>query len=255
MPINLPVNLETIKPETMIPVPDKSTSPLGLRLAQTYLTIALPFLLALISIRLIMTPLFLQIEYTRPGFPEDYYGFTTQERLVYAPYAIQYLLNAEDISFLGDLKSSDGKPIYNVRELQHMRDVKIVTQYAYLIAIFIGILALILAIPLYRTNFLALCIALSNGSILTLAIIASIVILAVLNWDYFFTSFHSLFFSTGTWRFEYSDTLIRLFPEQFWFDASLTIGGLTTLSSIMILAAANLCRRGVVVHHYAKNPR
>jgi hypothetical protein len=29
--------------------------------------------------------------------------------------------------------------------------------------------------------------------------------------------------------------LIRLYPQQFWFDISLVIGGLTTLGAIIIL--------------------
>jgi integral membrane protein (TIGR01906 family) len=57
------------------------------------------------------------------------------------------------------------------------------------------------------------------------------VIIAALSWDTFFTSFHSIFFASGTWQFEYSDTLIRLFPEQFWFDAAVTIGALTILGA------------------------
>jgi len=76
-----------------------------------------------------------------------------------------------------------------------------------------------------------------NGSILTLGMIVAIVVAAVVNWDFFFTGFHTLFFEGGTWRFAYSDTLIRLFPEQFWFDAALLIGGMTTLGALAILIA------------------
>ncbi|MBZ0100422.1 MAG: DUF1461 domain-containing protein, partial [Taibaiella sp.] len=58
---------------------------------------------------------------------------------------------------------------------------------------------------------------------------------AIISWDFFFTCFHSTFFESGTWRFAFSDTLIRLFPEQFWFDAALTIGGLTTFGAVSIV--------------------
>jgi uncharacterized membrane protein len=44
-----------------------------------------------------------------------------------------------------------------------------------------------------------------------------------------------MFFAQGTWQFLYSDTLIRMFPEQFWFDAALVIGTLTSLGAIVIL--------------------
>jgi integral membrane protein (TIGR01906 family) len=209
---------------------------LPLKLLRFYMTVVLPFLLALITVRLVMTPLFLHFEYNRPGFSDDIYGFTTQDRLTYAPYAIDYLLNGEDIDFLGDLKFPDGKSMYNTRELHHMRDVKTVTRIAYQIATFGSIIYITCAIILYRRNRPLLRQALWGGAIFTLSIIAAIIVIAVLNWDFFFTGFHTIFFTSGTWRFEYSDTLIRLFPEQFWFDAALLIGGLTTLTALLILS-------------------
>jgi integral membrane protein (TIGR01906 family) len=221
----------------------ESSSPLTMRkrniptlIAQTYLAISMPFLIALVGIRLVMTPLFLQIEYTRPDFPEDYYGFTTEDRLTYAPYALNYLLNGDDLSYLGNLEFPDGKAMYNARELKHMRDVKTVTDTAYLAAVLGGLMAIIAGVYLGRKNASALRITLFRGGIFTIAIIVSIVVVALANWDYFFTGFHTLFFANGTWRFEYSDTLIRLFPEQFWFDASLTIGGITILTAVIIIA-------------------
>jgi len=39
----------------------------------------------------------------------------------------------------------------------------------------------------------------------------------------FFTLFHELFFTGDSWIFEYSDTLIRLFPLRFWQDLFLFI--------------------------------
>ncbi len=200
-----------------------------------YLIMAFPFLLVMIFVRIIMSPIYPQFEYNRSGFPDDYYGFTVQERLNYAPFAIQYLLNGSDISFLGDLHFPDGTDMYNARELHHMRDVKVVTQYAFAITFIGGILALLTIYYLWRSNRPILRSALLNGSRFTIALILTIVILAVTSWETFFTAFHGLFFAGGTWQFEYSDTLIRLFPEQFWFDAALIIGGATLLVAVVTM--------------------
>lgn len=89
-------------------------------LLRAIMTLFTPLLLIMIGVRLVMTPVFLHIEYTRPGFPTDFYGFTEQDRLKYAPYALDYLLNGEDITFLGDLTFDNGQPLFNARELQHM---------------------------------------------------------------------------------------------------------------------------------------
>lgn len=226
------------------PVSRPKDSPIA-PILRLYLTIAFPFLLVMIFVRIIMSPLFIQVEYNRPGFPQDYYGMTTQERLQYAPFALQYLLNGEEISYLGDLRFPDGSEMYNARELHHMRDVKVVTQYAFMSAVIVGILAAIAVYILWRSNRPTLYAALLTASRLTIGLIAAIVIISIVSWDTFFTTFHTLFFAGGTWQFAYSDTLIRLFPEQFWFDAAIIIGGSTLLIALVTLFTLS---RGVLTH-------
>src|SRR5829696_3491600 len=92
--------------------------------------ILVPIVLIGFGLRLLLTPLFLRIEYSMPYFPPDDFGFTREDRLKWAPYALDYLVNNAEISYLGDLKFDDGTPLYNERELSHMDDVKRVTQGA-----------------------------------------------------------------------------------------------------------------------------
>ena len=63
-----------------------------------------PVILLLTALRLLMTPLFVQVEFRTPNFPVDSYGFTQEDRLKYAPIALEYLLNDAGEEFLGDLK-------------------------------------------------------------------------------------------------------------------------------------------------------
>ncbi|MEP7293205.1 MAG: TIGR01906 family membrane protein, partial [Chloroflexota bacterium] len=199
------------------------------RVVQAYLVIAFPLLLVLLAARLVMTPLFLQFEYNRADFPADEFGFTIEDRFIYAPYALDYLLNGAGVEYLGDLKFPDGSAIYNANELRHMRDVKAVTEVAFSGAAVGGLVAIAAAFYLYRRAQHRLRRALFYGALFTLALVVAIIVLAVANWEYFFVTFHELFFQNGTWYFPTSDTLIRLFPEQFWFDAALVIGGITVL--------------------------
>jgi integral membrane protein (TIGR01906 family) len=69
---------------------------------------------------------------------------------------------------------------------------------------------------------------------LTIALLVAVVALIYLNFDWFFTHFHLTFFAGDSWIFDWSDTLIRLFPERFWFDAA-TLWGLLTLGEAVIL--------------------
>jgi integral membrane protein (TIGR01906 family) len=209
-----------------------------MRAASLFLTLAVPILLTLLSVRIVMTPLFLHLEYHRPGFPDDFYGFTLEDRLTYAPFAVNYLLNDAGIEYLGDLTFPDGSPLYTASELQHMKDVKVVTRAAFFVLLFGGTAALIVGYFLWRSSRSEFWQAIFNGGALTVGIIIMIVLGAVLAWDFFFTTFHQVFFEDGTWIFLYSDTLIRLFPEQFWFDAALTVGVLTTGGALVMVGAA-----------------
>lgn len=208
--------------------------------SRTFLTIALPIILTLISVRAVMTPAFIKFEYNRPGFPEDVYGFTREDRLHYAPFALDYLLSGAGIDYLGNLAFDDGYPLFNERELRHMVDVKTVVRIAFggLIIFTLGFAAAGYTLWRDRNTRVEFWQGVFNGAILTISLIVFIVVFALTAWDAFFTSFHTLFFEQDSWRFAYSDTLIRLFPEQFWFDAALTIGTLTTAGAVGILLAA-----------------
>jgi integral membrane protein (TIGR01906 family) len=224
--------------------------PLFERIASTLLTLLVPVLLLIGSVRLIMIPQWLHFEYTRPGFPVDAYGFTTEDRLAYGGYGINYLLNGEDIGFLAKLRlpddrciytyESDGTtcPMFGSEALSHMADVKTVAIAAFAAGIVGVLLAVVCGAWLWRANQRALWRALRNGSWLTLTSIVVIVVCAVGAWDFFFDTFHALFFQAGTWRFLYSDTLIRLYPEQFWFDSAVVVGALTVLGALLIAEAA-----------------
>ncbi|MCQ3929959.1 MAG: TIGR01906 family membrane protein [Chloroflexi bacterium] len=203
---------------------------------QIVITLTLPFILVLGSVRLVMTPAFLQLEYRRPGFPEDSFGFSTEDRLKYGPYGVRYLTNDADISYLGDLKIN-GEPAFKADELQHMEDVKVVTRAAFqvlLLAAAIFTMSTILLIRQPATRFHILR-GIQQGGGLTIALILILTALVFINWDFFFDTFHEIFFEAGTWQFYRSDTLIRLYPEQFWFDVSLVIGGLTIGASLLCM--------------------
>jgi integral membrane protein (TIGR01906 family) len=191
-------------------------------------TLLTPLFLLGISLRLLLTPLFLQIEYRMPYFPPDEYGFSTQDRLHYAPYAMQYLLKRGDTNILTGQRFPDGTPLYNERELSHMQDVKTVTQSS-LILWYTSIL-LLLTFGLWAKAgkwWQAYLYGLKRGGWLIIGLVFAVGLFAGLAFWQFFTLFHSLFFEGDTWLFLFSDTLIRLFPIRFWQDVFLSAGLLT----------------------------
>lgn len=213
------------------------------RLASFSLTLVIPALLLLLAVRLVMTPLYLQIEYQRLGFPADTYGMTTTQRLQYAPLLLEYLMAGHPTHFLTDLKAPEGGALFNVREVGHLRDVQSVTQWAFGFAWIGGTGAVLSTFHLAGRDRRRLIQAVRSGALLAIGLIAAVAVSAVAAWDTFFTAFHRLFFAGGSWIFAYSDALIRLFPEQFWFDAALTVGGLTVLGAFGLLLIASALGR------------
>ena len=197
----------------------------------SYLTsLLIPLALIGTALRILLSPIYINIEYRMPYFPVDEYGMTQQERLHWAPFALEYLTNNADISYLGDLKFEDGSPLYNERELSHMTDVKNVVIGALRVWMISLAILILLAILAYRQKWMPDYInGLRRGGLwmiglaTALGLIAGVGIVANPNifWG-FFTLFHSLFFEGDSWLFYYSDTLIRLFPIRFWQDAFLS---------------------------------
>lgn len=193
--------------------------------ASWLVTLLTPLALLGLAMRLLLTPLFLQIEYRLPSFPPDEYGFTISDRLTYANFALNYLVNNEDLSYLSQLNFPDGSPLFNERELSHMEDVKIVTQ-AGLRTWYVSLLLLILVGIWGRreSQQQAFRQGLKRGGRLSVGLAAGIGLFAAFAFWQFFTLFHAMFFEGDSWLFLYSDTLIRLFPMRFWQDAFLWVG-------------------------------
>jgi integral membrane protein (TIGR01906 family) len=196
-------------------------------------TILVPVALTLTFVRLMMTSVFLNIEYNMPGFPADTYGFTKADRLHWSKIAKDYLINDAGIEFLGDLRFSDGSPVYNERELGHMVDVKKVVQKA--LTVWLASLVLLLGLELWawRGGWIAeYRLGLWRGGWLTVILVGTIILFVLLSFNVFFVAFHNVFFAPGTWVFHFSDTLIRLFPERFWQDIFIYVGGLSLVAGL-----------------------
>jgi len=205
-----------------------------LAIARALIVLSIPVFLLLTNLYIFMSPTFLRYEYGKADFPPAP-GFTDEERLIVADRAITYLRSDAGIELLGDLEGDEG-PLFNERELAHMEDVKAVTRQAFLAHGFLGLLiAFSLGVLLVlRDAQPRISTSLLRGSLLTIALLVALVALVYLNFDWFFTRFHLTFFEGDSWIFDLSDTLIRLFPTRFWFDAA-SLWGVFALGEAVLL--------------------
>jgi integral membrane protein (TIGR01906 family) len=187
---------------------------MGLKLA---IQVLIPLVLFLTSIRLTLTHAYVDLAYRVPGFPDDPYGFTQQDRLKWSKLSEDYLVNSAGIEFLAELHFDNGTPIYNQRELRHMADVKALTQKV-LALWWAGLLGMVVfGLALWRLSGMDdVWRALRTGAVWTWMVMAALALALLASFSFVFVGFHHIFFQGDTWLFLYTDTLIRLFPERFW---------------------------------------
>ncbi len=199
------------------------------------ITLTIPLIISVLSILVLLSPIFTNLEYRRPGFPDDSYGFTTAERLDFGNQTRRYLISNDTLEDLQLLVFENGDPIYIERELSHLEDVKIVLQGV--LKVFYGAGAvfvlggLIASVKNWQEIYLK---SIYLGGKITAGLVVMILFLTLISFQALFTNFHLLFFEGDSWLFFYSDSLIRLFPVQFWQDIFLVFGILTLAGGVLL---------------------
>jgi integral membrane protein (TIGR01906 family) len=213
------------------------------RILQVLLAVFYPVVLLVLAVRAVTSPLFLWVEYHRPGFPGDGYGFNADDRMTYGSYAVDYLSNWSGPRYLGELVNRSGDKLFKDGEVSHMADVKLVILSAFGAGALLALISIAAVIYLRRRTPGGVRRGLFAGSIVTLVIIIGLGALAALGWQQFFTEFHRIFFASGSWTFALEDTLIRLFPGQFWIDAGIVIAALVLVTAVFTLVLTWPTRR------------
>lgn len=201
---------------------------------QLLIILFIPVLIILTAARFLATDRYLVFEYGKASFPHDSFGFTDRQRFILASTNIHYVrahLPGDELS----KQTLKGMPVYNPREVSHMADVQAVFQSILRVWWAAFSMILLSGFVLWRNGKRTVfASAIQSGGLLTSGIILIIALLAVFAWPFWFSTFHLFFFKPGSWLFSYSDTLIRLFPVEFWFDATLTISAVSLLGGLLL---------------------
>lgn len=223
---------------------------MGTRILHWLIVVAMPVALGFGVITLVINPAYPRYEYAKANFPADPYGFTQQQRLELALVSVAYLESwdsAESTIHMLEAQTIPGSdlPLFNAREISHMLDVKIVTDAIRWIMLgAMGLIALCLILllrdPASRPQAYA---AIWRGGLATVLILLVIAGFIILGWSIFFVQFHELLFPAGTWTFNLSDGLIRLYPEKFFFDVGVIMSVGSLLAGVVTAALGYVLRR------------
>jgi integral membrane protein (TIGR01906 family) len=222
-------------------VQDLNDKPRWLNVSHGLIRVLVPIVLILTSIRLVLITArtWVRIEYNLPGFPEDPYGFTLDDRLYWSEIDIDYLLSDAGLEYFETFRLDDGSPMHNARELRHMEDVKILIGRVWMVWGVGLILIVTLSLVLWRTGDAVVAWrALLDGSKLTMVLMALIGLGTLFTFGILFVGFHRIFFEGNTWLFLPSDTFIRLYPERFWRDTFIFLGVVTVIEAFLVYLAS-----------------
>jgi len=161
---------------------------------------------------------------------------------------IQYFgSNQESISLVVE---REGQPfeLFNEREVAHLEDVKALLHQDYIVLLgtlgyalsYIGV-SFILGRPGFGRRLSRAVIA---GGVLTLFLMLAAGLATFFNFDGFFYQFHVFSFANDFWLLDpATDFLVMLFPQGFWYDATVAVALATAAAALVLSGIAWLYLR------------
>ena len=138
--------------------------------------------------------------------------------------------------------------VFNAREIGHMNDVRSIIRGLVQIQSTAAVVMLVVLLAFFYLQRMRgihrFAGGLAAGSVLTLLLIAAIGLLSLTDFERVFLTFHQMSFDNDLWMLDpRTDNLIRFFPFEFWFDATVTVAQRSVFAAVGILVVAMLGRR------------
>ena len=202
-----------------------------------------PLILIGNAVHVLAHPWFVRAELGR--MPPDAYGMSDTDRRRLADTALHSIapFGGGD-RVLREARLPNGGRAFDAKERRHLHGVRdyVLGLYAIDAA---GLVALAAPLGVRRTRRLARD-GVAAGAVWTLAVAAFVGVYVAVAPVSFLGGFHRLLFSADSWRFADTETLRRLFPDAFWSDTALVLGGLVAVQAVVLLAAALAWRRQAI---------
>ena len=139
------------------------------------------------------------------------------------------------------------RSLFNTREILHMKDVKGLVQGVYTVQLFTGLYVAGFLVGGLALDWRAFAGRLSRyleyGGFLTIGLVVLVGVASLAGFEDVFYAFHVVSFANDLWQLDPSrDYLIAMFPEGFFFDATMWIAGLTIAQAVVLTTPAALLR-------------
>jgi len=168
----------------------------------------------------------------------------TEEDLRHVAGQIRHYFNSTDEPLLVKTQVyGEEREIFNQREVQHMHDVKRLVWWVYAAAAVSGIYLMAntsWGLAVNGPRFLGeLAQRVIRGVALMGILVVAVGILALSGFDTLFLRFHQLAFANDLWQLDpRRDYLVIIFPQGFWFDATMRVVASTVSGAVALTLAS-----------------
>ena len=214
------------------------------KLATVLFVAAVPVFLIAGSVRMVINaPALYSYGFDRYDIPA-YTGIEREDLLEVAARIRAYFNDdSEYLIVPTTMRGVDVPSLYNEREILHMRDVKGLVRGVYAVHEATGLYLLAFGafgLALNRRPFLArLARYAGYGGGLTLGIVLLAGVGSLAGFDRLFLAFHLVSFANDLWQLDpRRDFLIAMFPQAFFFDATMLIAISASVQALVLVAIA-----------------
>lgn len=207
-------------------------------LGSAVVAVAAPIVVVAVSVLLFLNPIWVYGEQDRTGVDRltgysqtqvhDVTGSILAD-LVFGPPRFDATVN--------------GQPVLDVKERQHMVDVRNVFYELGAIALVAAFILVAAAMVGWRRRWFWRGVLV--GSTALIAGVVTVGLGFLLFFDQAFTLMHEIFFAPGSWTFAGSERLIQLFPDPFWSDTTVAVALAVLLLAIAAAALSVQASRRV----------
>ena len=168
----------------------------------------------------------------------------TEEDLRHVAGQIRHYFNSTDEPLLVKTQVyGEEREIFNQREVQHMHDVKRLVWWVYAAAAMSGIYLMAntsWGLAVNGPRFLGeLAQRVIRGVVLMGILVVAVGIFALSGFDTLFLRFHQLAFANDLWQLDpRRDYLVIIFPQGFWFDATMRVVASTVSGAVALTLAS-----------------
>lgn len=157
----------------------------------------------------------------------------------------RYFNNGEKTFYYTVTEGGLQGPVFNARETRHMEDVKQLFSYVNLAqelsVVFVIAYVVSFFIWAREGNVRQLAAQTLMGLGVGIVFVGGIAIFASFGFGAAFDRFHEVLFRNNFWQLNpQTDHLVQMFPEGFWRDMTILLGGLCALEAFVLGAAASI---------------